>query len=185
MELSEFEGSAYISEFIKRIDTAFDLLNSRNPFAKGNKAPVTSKSLEAWSTKCREIANYMFGLKDKKGNLLQNGRRKTVIWGFSFSLHSVASICKEFLACKYLPYRFVLTYRFSQDHTELLFNKIRRCYGWNNNPNVMEFKYALRRIILRNSIELSKTGNGISFEDSLCKPSGLIDFPQSEEALHL
>ena len=45
-----------------------------------------------------------------------------------------------------------------------------------HNPNVMEFKYALRRIILRNSIEPSKTGNCTSFEDSLCKPSGLIDF---------
>ena len=33
----------------------------------------------------------------------------------------------------------------------------------------MEFKYALRRIILRNSIEPSKTGNCTSFEDSLCK----------------
>ena len=72
-------------------------------FATGNKAPVTSKSLEAWSTKCRELANYMFGLKDEKGNFLWNGRRKTVIWGFSFSLHSVASICKELLTCKYLP----------------------------------------------------------------------------------
>ena len=33
MELSEFEGSEHTSEFIKRIDTAFDLLNSRNLFA--------------------------------------------------------------------------------------------------------------------------------------------------------
>ena len=72
MWLSEFE-------FIKRIDIALYLLNSRNPFAKGNKAPVTSKSLEALSTKGRELANYMFGLKDEKGNLLWDGRRKTVI----------------------------------------------------------------------------------------------------------
>ena len=170
MELSEFEGSKHTSEFIKRIDTTFDLLNSRNPFRKGNKAPVTSKSLEAWSTKYRELANYMFGLRDEKGNLLWNGRRKTVIWGFSFSLHSVASLCKEFLTCKCLPYRLVLTYKFSQDHIELLFNKLRRCSRWNNNPNVMEFKYTIRRIILRNSIEPSKTGNCTSFEDSLCKP---------------
>ena len=132
--------------------------------------------------KCREVANYMFGLKDEKGNLLWNGRRKTVIWGFSFSLHSVESICKELLTCKYLPYRFVLTYKFSQDNIKLLLNKIRRCCGWNNNPNVMEFKYALRRIILRNSIEPSKTDNCTSFEDSLCKPSGLIDFSSKQRS---
>ena len=176
MELSEFEGSKHTSEFIKGIDTVFDLLNNRNPFIKENKAPVTSKSLEAWSTKCRELANYMFDFKDEKGNLPWNGRTKIVIWGFSFSLHSVASICKELLTHKYLPYRFVLTYKFSWDHIELLFNKISRCCGWNNNPNVMEFKYAIRRIILSNSIEPSKTCNCTSFEDSLCKPGDLIDF---------
>ena len=141
---------------------------------------MTSKSLEAWLTKCRELANYMFGLKDEKGNLLRNGRRKTVNWGFSFSLHSVPSICKELFTCKYLPYRFVLTYKFSQDNIELLFNKIRRHCGWNNNPNVMEFKYVLIRIILRKSIKPFKTGNCTSFEDSLCKPSGLIDFSSKQ-----
>ena len=83
---------------------------------------------------------------------------------------------------KYLPYRFVLTYKFSQDHIELLFNKIRRHCVWNNNPNVMEFKYAPRRIILRNSIEPSKTGNCTSFEDSLCKPNGLIDFSSKQRS---
>ena len=128
MELSEFEGSEHTSEFIKRIDTAFDLLNSRNPFVKGNKAPVTLKSPEAWSRKYRELGNYIFGLKDEKGNL-QKGRRKTVIWGFSFSLPSVTSFCKELLTLKYLPYMFVLTYKFSQDYIELLFNKIRRHCG--------------------------------------------------------
>ena len=75
-----------------------------------------------------------------------------------------------------------MTYLFSHDNIELLFNKIRRHCGWSNNPNVMECKYALRRIILRNSIEPSKTGNCMSFEDSLCKLSGLIDFSSKQRS---
>ena len=40
----------------------------------------------------------------------------------------------------------------------------------------MQFKYALRRIIIRNSIEPSKTGNCTNFEDSLCQTNGLLDY---------
>ncbi|CAB1437787.1 unnamed protein product [Pleuronectes platessa] len=34
--------------------------------------------------------------------------------------------------------RYVLTYRFSHDHLELLFNSIRALGGWNNNPNASQ-----------------------------------------------
>ena len=70
----------------------------------------------------------------------------------------------------------MLTYKFSQDHIELLFNKIRRHGGWNNNPNVLQFKYALQRIIIRNSIEPSQTGNCTNFDDALCESEGLLQF---------
>ena len=57
---------------------------------------------------------------------------------------------------------------------ELLFNKIRCRCGWNNNPDVLQFKYALRAILLRNSIEPSKTGNCTPFEDVF--QNSLINF---------
>ena len=93
-----------------------------------------------------------------------------------FSIESIASIVKHLLTHKTFPYKYVLTYKFSQDHLELLFNKIRRRGGWNNNPNVLQFKYALRQIIICNSIEPSETGNCTSFDDVLCESSGLLDF---------
>ena len=34
---SDFEDSESTTSFIKRMDVAFDLLNSRNPFGKGSK----------------------------------------------------------------------------------------------------------------------------------------------------
>ena len=33
------------------------------------------------------------------------------------------------------PFKYLLTYKFSQDHIELLFSCIRAKGGWNNNPN--------------------------------------------------
>ena len=44
----------------------------------------------------------------------------------------------------------------------------------NNNPNVLQFKYALQRILQQNSIEPSKTGNCTPFEDSLTQIGGLV-----------
>ena len=41
---------------------------------------------------------------------------------------------------------------------------------------MLDFKYALRRIIIRNSIEPSRTGNCTKFDDALCQSTGLINF---------
>ena len=83
---------------------------------------------------------------------------------------------KELLNRRCNHYKIVLTYKLSQDHIELLFNKIQRCCGWNNNPNVLQFKYVLRCIIIRNSIEPSKTGNCTNLSDALCQSTGLLNY---------
>ena len=68
--VDDFVGSEGTTDFIRRIDTVFDLLNSRNPYAKGTRAPVTPQSLNDWLMKCEDISNYMFNLKDEKNNFL-------------------------------------------------------------------------------------------------------------------
>ena len=103
------------------------------------------------------------------------GQRKTALWGFKFSIMSITVVTKHLLL-RYNPLKFVMTYKFSQDHIELLFNKIRRRCGWNNNPNMLQFKYALRSILIRNSIEPSRTRNCTNFGDALCDSTGYLDF---------
>ena len=41
----------------------------------------------------------------------------------------------------------------------MFFSKIRSRLGWNNNPNALQFKYALRSLLLRNNIECPTTAN--------------------------
>ena len=129
IHLPEFENSEYTTDVIRRIDTACNFLNSRNPLAKGTKTPGTFKNLQDWSYKCKELAHYIIKLRDQKGHYLQSGGRKSVIWGFAFCLHSIVSLIEQHLQCTNHPYKFVLTYKFSQDHIELLLNKIRWCCG--------------------------------------------------------
>ena len=41
----------------------------------------------------------------------------------------------------------------------MFFSKIRSRNGWNNNPNPLQLKWALRALLLKNSIEAPKTAN--------------------------
>ena len=68
-------------------------------------------------------------------------------------------MAKKMLTLPQDPFKYVLTYKYSQDHIELLFSCIRAKGGWNNNPIVLQFKSAVRRLVLGNSVTASKTAN--------------------------
>ena len=174
--LIEFQGSEATCEFIKQIDLAIDLMNSRNPLEKGAKQSVTLQYFPSWASCYDKLAEYIFNLKTERGTYLRRDRRQTAIWGFVFSMKSVEAIAQDLLNRNHHPYQYVLTCKFSQDHIELLFNKIRWRGGWNNNPNALQFKYALRQIIIRNSIEPSKTGNCTNFDDALSESEECCSF---------
>lgn len=64
------------------------------------------------------------------------------------------------------PFKFILTYKFSQHHIKLLFSCIRARGGSNNNPNTIQFKSTLRQILMHNSIAPSNKSNVLSFEET-------------------
>ncbi|XP_048031076.1 uncharacterized protein LOC125258223 [Megalobrama amblycephala] len=55
--------------------------------------------------------------------------------------------------------RYICTYRFSQDHLELLFNSIWASGGWNNNPTAGQFQGIFRRLMVRCGVSPSTSGN--------------------------
>ena len=150
------------------------MLNSRNPFAKVTKHLSPKKTyLSGWNSVIKYCHTcYQWKIKDK---LLIEGHHKTVIWESTFSIHSLVWIVEDYLSCECCPLEYILIYKYSQDHTELLVNIICHRYGWNN--PFLQFMYALRRLFIRNSIEPSNTGNCTHFDDALCEPNGLFDFP--------
>ena len=82
--------------FTRVIDRTFDILNSRCPQAKGYK-PLQPKSKDTWE-------NHL----------------KTFIIGFAATIKSTIQMANEMFSRKEKnPY--LLTYKFSQDHLELLF----------------------------------------------------------------
>lgn len=55
--------------------------------------------------------------------------------------------------------KYLLGFKFSQDHLETLFSVIRSKGGFNNNPNCSQFKSAFKRILMRNQLSSSINAN--------------------------
>ena len=71
-------------KFIRTIDRLFDMMNSRNPIAKGFKTPLRPNSKDTWKEILMPTARYLFSLKTTtpSGQLLSTSRRKTFVIGF-------------------------------------------------------------------------------------------------------
>jgi len=111
------------------------------------------------------LIKYLYTLKFK-GSFLYTSAKKTFIIGIAIAVKSMFSITRElFVVSPYFSY--VLTYKFSQDHLEILFGRIRQKFGANNPvvPNVTQFKTAMKQILLKNSIKCRTNGNCNSFDD--------------------
>lgn len=154
--LEKFQNCEATVTFIETIDWLFDILNSRSPFGKGFKQPLTRDRLTYLKPIISEKINYLFNLQTVDNKKIIKTGRKTFICGFGSAIKSVMNVA-EYIFNNRQWYKYLLTYRFSQDHLELLFAKIRSRHGYNNNPNVMQFKYALRQILIRNTIKNTST----------------------------
>lgn len=160
--VSEFEKSEATVHFIKVVDRIFDFLNSRSPVATGYKKPLSYNNIEYLEESLTNDVKYLFTLKDKSGQLLCHSRRKTFILGFATAVKSVFSVAKELFSCIEQPFKYILTYKFSQDHLEMLFARIRRRFGCNNNPNVKQFVCAMKQILQKNHVSVSSAANCIA-----------------------
>eukprot|EP00794_Sanderia_malayensis_P002248 gene2248-2568_t len=152
-KVAEFQDSEETSYFIQLINNLFDILNSKSKFGKHTKSPITSDNIDEIESYTKSSIEYLKHLKDLAGVQIIKGQRKTFMRGFAVSGLSVLSVCKTLLERSEVPFQYILMYRFSQDRIEMFFSKICSHFGWNNNPNVLQFKYALRELILRNKME--------------------------------
>lgn len=111
--------------------------------------------------KCQE---YFMTLKVENIEIFKHPR-KTFALGFLTSINSIQILPKDLL--NNLGFKYILTYKFSQDHLELLFSCIRSRGGHNNNPNVKQFQLALRKLMFRNSVQSSEKGNCWNFDSNV------------------
>uniref|UniRef100_A0A2S2PS39 THAP domain-containing protein 9 n=1 Tax=Schizaphis graminum TaxID=13262 RepID=A0A2S2PS39_SCHGA len=145
-------------EFIRYINNAFDILNSRSNFSKNpyNKA-ISSDTIEQYTRFMQDFIPFIKSLEFPGGIKVINSGRKTGFVGFILSLQNAISMFHDLLAKADLY--FFPTYKISQDHIETTFSAIRSRLGYNNNPTCREFKAAYKRIIIHNEVVGSVFGN--------------------------
>lgn len=166
----EFQDSEATITFIKVIDRLFDFMNSRNPFGKGFHTPINRNNINALETIMIEKISFLFSLKTKTGDMLCLSGRRTFICGMATTVKSIFAVAKDIFSERE-SFKYILTYKFSQDYLEIFFSKIRSRHGYNNNPNVLQFKYAMRQILLRNEIRGSPNSNCLHLDSD---PSGTM-----------
>ncbi|KAG1672898.1 DNA transposase THAP9 [Nymphon striatum] len=152
LKLKQFEGSAATVKFIRLFDHLFDILNSRNPCAKGYKAALRVNNKVVWGPFLDEAFQYVLHLKDPTGQAMHTTRRKTGFIGFLAAIESTKGIFYDLVEQDQAPLKFMLTYKLSQDHIELFFGAVRAAGGFNNNPTAQQFTAAYKRLLLRSSI---------------------------------
>lgn len=117
------------------------------------KAPISPKNKESFFKYIDESIDYMEKLK-----LSANGKSilKTKYLGFSICLTNFRNFYLEYVErAAMIPY--VMTFRFSQDHLELLFASIRQMFGCNDNPSAKQFESAWRRLLGNHQITASES----------------------------
>ncbi|CAJ1085030.1 uncharacterized protein LOC117442808 [Xyrichtys novacula] len=97
--------------------------------------------------------------------------------GFVINIDTLMVMIPELLQVQ----RYVLTYRFSQDHLELLFNSIRASGGWNNNPSASQFQAIFRRLMVRCGVSPSETGNVAAQDETVCLAAVEMSSPETAE----
>ena len=119
LKINTFSDCSSLIKFNRVFDRLFDALISRNMFAKGQKAAIRKSNVHVWKPILDEARQYIFCLRDNKGNSILKSNRKTGFIGFLCCINSVMALFEKLVAPINSPLKYILTYKLSQDHIEL------------------------------------------------------------------
>lgn len=163
LSLKDFEDCDGTIRFIRIINDAFDILNSRNIKSTGKKKALCKFNFSEIEDFKNNIFSYFEGLKYPNGELLLNSQRKTGFLGFLICFNSLMDLKTQLIDNNYI--KSLPMYRLSQDHLELFFGSVRSLGGCNNNPTARQFKSTFKKILIRSEVRESGLGNCIPVEN--------------------
>lgn len=166
------QDSYATTEFIRIFDRLFDLLNSRNSYGKGLKAPLFLSNFNYWNDVLNESEIYIRNLTCEGKSILQH-LRHTFALGFLIDIQSIRGLAIDLLSKIEKPLKYFLTYKTSQDHIELYFCCLRSRGGFNNNPDIQQFLWSVRRLLYKNFVTASLNANCLS---DICGSAPIYEF---------
>lgn len=184
----DFIGSAATIRFVRYMDILFNIFNSKHKHNENVfKRPISPENQRIIFDHFETITAYFKSLHidvdnfKKKTNKscvrtttripLLKSKNLTAFRGFIIDMHSVRMMYKEYIENSHLM-SVLPTYHLLQDVLEIFFGKIRACGGFNNNPNMYQFKGAYRKLLANIKVLISEFANCRLFDSTL--PSNLF-----------
>ncbi|CAG4985045.1 unnamed protein product [Colias eurytheme] len=179
--LPEFKNSEATEKFIVLWNNLFDIFNTRDLKQHGFSHPIYNGNKDNILNYLEQAKQYILNLhvktSRKRSFKEHNQQRKIIFKSFKPVLSTQGNtgflgilVCIESLKhiTKFLDeglLKFISSYKFTQDHIELLFSAIRMHGGFNDNPNTKQFKGIYRKLLCHLELKTSDTGNCIQLQN--------------------
>lgn len=165
----EFAGATATIYFIRLFNDLFDVLNTKsvrnneNAFKNAMNATNKNEIYILFNEAIEYIKNLKFKSEDGKVKTLCKSEARTGFIGFIINMRSLQLLFEKYVENE-KNIQCIPTYFLNQDAVEMLFGKIRSRGGCNDNPDVVQFKAAYRKLLAIDSILQSRKGNCEAFQ---------------------
>ncbi|XP_043428290.1 DNA transposase THAP9 isoform X2 [Prionailurus bengalensis] len=147
--LPPFQNCIGTVHFLRLINNLFDIFNSRNCYGKGLKGPLLPETYSKINRVLIEAKTIFVTLSDASNNQIIKGKRKLGFLGFLLNAESLKWLYQNYVFPKVMPFPYLLTYKFSQDHLELFLKMLRQVLVTGSNPTCMAFQKAYHNLETR------------------------------------
>ena len=154
---TNFVDSEATTEFIRVFDQLFDVMNSRSSYAKGFKSPIFNHNVEYLTNFFVNAKYYISSLTINGKNILVHPRKNFAI-GFIANTLSILDL-SVILLTKGNPLKIFSNVQVLVGPFGTVFSCVRSRGGWNDNPNCLQFMWALRKLLVRNTVTPSINAN--------------------------
>ncbi|EHA97942.1 THAP domain-containing protein 9 [Heterocephalus glaber] len=147
--LLPFQNCIGTIHFLRLISNLFDIFNGRNCYGKGLKKPLLPETFSEINHVLIEAKTIFLTLSDNSNNQIIKGKRKLGFLGFLLNGESLKWLYQNYVSPKVMPFPYLLTYKFSQDHIELFLNMLRQMLVTSSSLTCMAFQKAYHNLETR------------------------------------
>lgn len=166
LKLSEFKGAEETAKFIQLFNDLFDVLNSRSLISSYlYKRPLSPASKIAFFSLMDRAVTFINN-SFLNGIPLLKSKRKTGFLGFLICVNSLKNYYYEYIENTSPLLKYIISYKFSQDHLEMFFSIIRSKGGFNNNPTARQFEATYRKLLIHAEIKGSIYANATPLDST-------------------
>ncbi|XP_045851870.1 DNA transposase THAP9 isoform X1 [Meles meles] len=151
--LPPFQNCIGTVHFLRLINNLFDIFNSRNCYGKGLKGPLLPETYSKINRVLIEAKTIFVTLSDASNNQIIKGKRKLGFLGFLLNAESLKWLYQNYVFPKVMPFPYLLTYKFSQDHLELFLKMLRQVLVTSSAPTCMAFQKAYQSLETRYKLQ--------------------------------